>query len=181
VSAHEAGDSETAETLRRAFDASFACQTIAAPVLEDFLAIRVGEHPFALRLSEIVALLLDKKFVPIASDMPEVLGVATFRGVLAPVFELGPLLGYPHRPAPRWFVLIRSPGPLALAFDQFEAHLRVPRADLISETSEREELRRRHLRGAVRTAETIRPLIHIASVVAAVKRRLPLEGAPKER
>jgi chemotaxis signal transduction protein len=109
------------------------------------------------------------------------LGIAAFRGVLAPVFDLRFLLGHSHGPTPRWVVLTGTPDPVALAFDLFEAQLRVPRADVFSETPELERLRPRHVRGAVRTADVVRPLIHIASVIETVTRRVCSVSASKEQ
>jgi len=181
VSAQRNSGSDSAASLRGAFDASFAvCQTFDAPVLEDLLAIQVAAHPYAMRLSEIASIYLDRKFVQVASHIPELLGVAAFRGVLAPVFELRSLLGYPHGPTPRWVVLTRTSAPVALAFDLFEAQLRVPPADVFLETPERDGPRERHVRGAARTAGVVRPLIHIASVIEALTKRVRSEGAPKE-
>lgn len=177
MSTHGNGASNTAAALRWAFDASFTSrQTLEAPALEDLLAIRVGSQPYALRMSEIAALHLDRKFVPLASHMSEMLGVAAFHGVLAPVFDLRVLLGYPHGPTPRWAVLARTPDPLALAFDLFEAHLRVPAEDVFSETPEHKGTRQRHVRGAVRTADVVRPLIHVASIIEALTKRVRPEG-----
>ena len=180
MSAHGIGGSDTAAALRCAFDASFAARrTLEAPVLEDLLAIRVGSQPYALRMSEIAAIHLDRKFVPLASRMSEMLGVAAFHGVLAPVFDLRALLGYPQGPTPRWVVLARTPDPVALAFDLFEAHLRVPGEDVFSETPEHKGARQRHVRGAVRTADVVRPLIHVASIIEALTKRVRPEGRPE--
>jgi chemotaxis signal transduction protein len=170
-------NSKTAAMLRADFDASFASRSTAeAPILQDFLAIRLGAHPYAMRLSEISALHHDRKFVPIASHVPEFLGVAAFRGVLAPVFDLRSLLGYPQGTAPRWVVLTSTSEPVALAFDSFEAHLRVPREDVFSEAVPHMGARPGQVRGGVRTAELTRPLIHIASIIEALTQRGSPEG-----
>lgn len=177
MSTHETGGSSTAAALRLAFDASFAArQALEASVLEDLLAIRVGSQPYALRMSEISALHLDRKFVPLASHMSDLLGVATFHGVLAPVFDLRSLLGHPPGPTLRWSVLARTPDPVALAFDLFETHLRVPAKDVFSETPEHRGTRQNHVRGAVRTADAVRPLIHVASILEALTKRVRPEG-----
>ena len=59
----EARMHERADELRRAFDRSFAVapideQTTAAA--ENLLAIRVGPHPYVLRLAEVSGLFADK-------------------------------------------------------------------------------------------------------------------------
>jgi hypothetical protein len=74
-----------------------------------------------------------------------------------------------------------------LAFGSFEGYVRVAPEHLLS--AGEDEGAYRHIRGAIRatdpvekspTADAVRPIIHIASVVNAITRRLVPEGAPKE-
>lgn len=111
--------------LRRDFDRAFA----EPPALEqsagkDLLAIRLGGQDFALRLSEISGLFADKSItcVPGAADF--LLGIAGFRGALAPVYDLSRIFGHERRLSPRWLVLA-STAPVAFAFDGFGGQMRV--------------------------------------------------------
>src|SRR5688572_94281 len=124
--------SATAGELRSAFDRSFAESIAASPPPQlDMLAIRVAEHRYALRLSEVLAVHADRRLVPVPSALPELLGLAGLRGVVVPVYDLRRLLGYAAGVAPRWLALVRAPAPFAVAFEQFEAHLRLPETALI--------------------------------------------------
>ncbi len=169
----------SAAELREEFDRSFAAAPVVARVVFDgFLAIRVGGDPYAVRLSDIASLHHDRKVVPIQSAVPELLGLAAFRGIMAPVYDLRALLGYAGGPAPRWLLLSGAP-PVGLAFDLCEAHLRVARENVSG--TETEGSIRRHLDGAVHGAEATRPIIRIASVLEAIARRAPQGGPRKER
>jgi chemotaxis signal transduction protein len=170
--------SNTLAGLREAFDRSFA----QAPALQtarsdEFLAVRVGGDPYAIRLSDIAALHRDRKVVSLPNRDAELLGIAGFRGMLAPVYDLAALLGYGHASAPRWLVLARGRAAVGLAFDLFEVQLRVARDNVSAEDGEQT---RRHVRGAVRAGHVVRPLIHIASVLEAIARRVHSDGPPKE-
>jgi hypothetical protein len=117
----------TAAQLRQAFDASFAEPLREATVPpEAFLAIRVDADPHALRLADVASLLPLDAVTPLPSPLPELLGVIGHRGAVLPVYDLRTLLGYPGAAAPRWCVVLAA-APLALAFDGFDGHLRVPR------------------------------------------------------
>ncbi|MGH8471139.1 MAG: chemotaxis protein CheW [Gammaproteobacteria bacterium] len=146
--------------------------------LENLLAIRVGDDPYAVRLAEIASLHADRKVVPLPSRTPELLGLAGFRGAMAPVYDLRTLLGYARRSAPRWLLLVRTPDLVGLAFDLFEAHMRTP-AENISST-ENGGASSLHVRGVVRTADGVRPLIHTASLIEAITRRARPDKPPKE-
>lgn len=109
--------------LRRAFDAGFA--EAPAPRRrgdEGYLAIRVGDRPYAVRVRDIAGLFADRPIVPVPSDAPALLGVAAFRGVMAPVYDLRVALSRPAGGVPAWLVLVHAPEPVALAFDLFEEH-----------------------------------------------------------
>ncbi len=129
-------DIATVEELRRAFDAAFAVAPQGETAQrENLLAVRIAGDGFALRVSQIAGLFVDKTITPLASPLPELKGLAGFRGRAAPVYDLAALLGYVGHGAggstanaTRWLVLARAPEPLALAFDAFEAHFTVATA-----------------------------------------------------
>jgi len=155
MSGEERRLSATATELRRSFDQAFAeAPRVADATAEDILAIRLGGNPYALRLSDIAGLHCDRKVVPVPSPVPALLGVASLRGVIAPIYDLGALLGYAPVTGPRWFALARGDKAIGLAFAIFEAHLRLPRASFSD--------------GAVQAAGVVRRIIHMASVLEAI-------------
>jgi chemotaxis signal transduction protein len=132
VSAPERATSRAAE-LRGDFDASFArAPDPATPPQLDLLVIRVAEHRYALRLSQVLAVHADRKLVAVPSPRADLLGLVGLRGAIAPVYDLGLLLGYGSTSAPRWLAHVRVATPLAVAFEHFEQHLRLPLADVTS-------------------------------------------------
>jgi chemotaxis signal transduction protein len=167
----------TAGALAHEFDQSFAAP-VRAPLAEmdDWLALRAGGDPHALRLAELAGLCADRPIVPLPARPPELLGIAGIRNALVPVFDLAVLLGYPAAPAPRWLVLVRGPQRVALAFETFEGHVRLPRDRV---TSDAGSSVRRHLRGALH-ADAVRPIIDVASLLEAIARRARPEPAPGE-
>ena len=122
--------SATAAQLRRAFDQSFAeAARTETAALVDFLAIRQGADPHALRLADIAHVLPLSTITRFPSQLPELLGVIGFRGAIVPVYDLRMLLGYVRQEPARWLV-ITAAWPLALAFDAFDGHVRVPPPNL---------------------------------------------------
>ena len=120
--------------LRRAFDESFA---VAPPERvtswEDLLSVRIGGDPYALRVRDISGFMASGRIVPLPSRLPELLGMAGVKGALVPVFSLEALLGY-VRPveAPRWLALTGKVETVALAFGEFEGHLRILPEDVFT-------------------------------------------------
>lgn len=173
---------ETAAALRRAFDLSFAqAREADGEAMESLLAIRVSGDPYAVRLSDIASLHADRKVVPLPSPASELLGLVSFRGTMAPVYDLRTLLGHedgPARPAPRWLLLVRTPDVVGLAFDLFEAHIRATARNISS--TEDGGSASEYVRGVVRTADGVRPLIHTASLIEAITRRSRSDRPPKE-
>lgn len=165
----EAGSMDaTAATLRRHFDEAFAApaSSIAEP-LEDLLAIRVGSDPYALRLPEIAGLYVGVKIVPVPSPVAQLLGIVGIRGMMVPIYDLAALLRYPPETDSRWFVLARAPQPVGFAFETFESHLQVPHASLAGSNGEDPGTGEtvQHMRGTVRAAGALRPIIHLASML----------------
>lgn len=161
---------DTAARLRRDFDKVFAeVPTTAPSILEDVLMIRLGNDPFVVRLSEVAGLHTERVIAPIPSPVSELLGIVAIRGVMAPVYDLGGLLGYPVSQAPRWLALARGPKAAGLAFEVFEAHARVSQESFAAH--ETDSSARTYVQGAVQIAGIMRPIIHIASVLEAIARR----------
>jgi purine-binding chemotaxis protein CheW len=160
-----------AEELRAHFDAAFAePPPEAAPAQVDLLAIRCGEHGFALRLAEVISVHTERKVVATPSPSPQLLGLAGVRGLVFPVYDLGALLGQAPSPAPRWLALVRVRAPFALGFDSFEQHLRVPTDDVVT-ASQDAPVAHPFGGGSVRTASGPRPLIDLPALFEAVMGR----------
>jgi chemotaxis signal transduction protein len=162
------GLSGRADELRRAFDCSF----IEAPrqrveSLVDLLAIRIAGDPYAFHLVDIAGLFVDRVVTPLPTLAPELLGLAGFRATLVPVYDLRALLGYAGGSVPRWMVSTAGDATVGLAFDRFDAHLRVPPEALVGD----EAHARSHVRQVARTSEGVRPVVHLPSVLEAISAR----------
>ena len=167
------------EELRRAFDQSFAeAPRQHAEQFEDLLCIRTAGDAYAVRLSETAGIYADRKIVGLPSPVPELLGMAGFRGTVVPVFDLGACLGYGLTPDRfRWLLLVGTDQPVGLAFQEFEGHLRTAPRDMARQ--ETTEPVRQHVREVVSIEGIVRPIIDLASVVQAVKRRVASSGPPE--
>lgn len=156
----------SAQGLKRAFDGSFASAPERRDAdTEDFLAIRLGGDPYALRLREISGLFADRRISPLPSGLAELLGIAGFRGTILPVYDLRALLGYPASSTPRWLVT-SADKPLSFAFDAFEGHMRLERSVIVQHA----DARRTHVRELAR-GELARPIIRLVSVLETVEQR----------
>jgi purine-binding chemotaxis protein CheW len=163
--------SERAAALREAFDQAF----VAAPSgitasTQAFLAIEIGGDKYALRLSEITELVADKKAVPLPSQSPDLLGIASFRGTLVAVYDLRILLGYPAAgSSPRWLVRVAQDIPVGLAFDQLDGYLDLP-PEVIAPATGTEPMRQ-YLPETLTADDGVRSVINIASVLETIKQR----------
>lgn len=156
------------EELRRAFDRAFADPPATAVTrFEELLAIGLGDAPFALRLREVAGLFADKPITRVPSPIPELLGIAGFRGVAVPVYDLRALLGLGSAERPRWTLLVTAkgataPGPtVALAFERFDGLLRVAPGE------------------AVLAGSTARTIMTVSSVLQTITRRVEQRVAPR--
>jgi purine-binding chemotaxis protein CheW len=124
MTAHTAGIVERALMMRRDFDRAFAVPMRSDETAkEDFLAIRCGSEPCAIRLSQVAGLYADKKITAVPGGQPTLRGIAGFRGNILPVYDLPMLLGFSLAPTSRWLAVVRS-RPFALAFDAFDGQVR---------------------------------------------------------
>lgn len=160
----------SAARLREAFDQAFAeAPRLGGQGLEDYLAIRVGAVRYALRFAELSGLFRDRTVVPVNARAPGLLGVAGFRGRVAPIHDLGPLLGQPSQSNPRWIALGRAENMMGFAFEGFEGHLRLPASETLAAVDDSAKPQIHGLlRGLLRTTDAVRPLIHMPSLVAAI-------------
>jgi chemotaxis signal transduction protein len=161
----------TAAALRRSFDESFAAPAALLRVpVEDLLAIRVASDPYAVRLSEIAGLHVDIQIVPVPSPAGQLLGIVGIRGVMMPIYDLAALLRYPRAESPRWIVFARGTQRVGFAFDTFESHLQVSQGSMATGDGEDKGARATapQTQGTVRAGGSLRPIIHLASVVAMI-------------
>lgn len=162
-----------AGVLRREFDQRFAApDRIEAVEMEDFLAIRVGQRPIALRLSEVDRIEVGRKLVPLPGGDSWLLGLATCQGKLIPVHSLELALGFDRTEGEkRWLVICGREQSLGLDFDVLEGYLRIPRTEIFctgggnsTGTSNQQAVR-----GG--GGELI-PVVHLPSLQDAVRRRV---------
>lgn len=111
--------------LRSEFDSSFASiPGLTDPPEQELLAIRVQAEPFTVPVAQVAGLFADRLIVPLPSPARELLGLASLRGRVVPVYDLAALLlGGSPRPPPRWLLLARGRTALGLAFDAFEGQV----------------------------------------------------------
>jgi chemotaxis signal transduction protein len=153
--------------MRTAFDRSFADPPQSEQVpLQDFLAIRVGTDPYAIRLADISGLFADRPITSLSSADPAFLGIAGLRGAVVPVYDLGAFLGYPPGEARRWLLLIGGAA-LALAFEAFEGHLRLPQAALAAELGQTRS--RVYIQEILHAAGSVRPIVQLAAIFQAIE------------
>jgi len=122
----------------------------------------------------VAALHHERKIVRLPNRGPELLGIAGFRGTMAPVYDLGAWLGYPRAPSATWLVIARGKAPSVWRSSSSEAHVRVAEESISSEDNEKSA--RHHVRGAVRAEQALRPIIHIASILDAIARLADADG-----
>jgi chemotaxis signal transduction protein len=160
--------------LRLAFDRSFSepIRYDSIPT-EDFLVIRVGSEPYAIRLAEIAGLSVNKEITPLHRRSIALLGLAGFRGTLVPIYDLHALIGYPMTEAPRWLV-IASAASVAFAFAAFDGHLRVSRDAVIPPSGG--EHSRNHIREFIHWRDHTRPVVSIRSVLDNIRSQESVTG-----
>ncbi len=153
------------EAMRRAFDQSFAAPPARdTQEYEGFLAVRIGDGRFAMRISEVAALEARKKVVPLPVDKPALLGIAAIRGQLVPVYSLALLLGYRESSEDtHWLVLVGKEYPIGFASGGFEGYLRVARDDIRSLAVPRE-----YTKETVQFAGAVRHILAIPSILQAI-------------
>jgi purine-binding chemotaxis protein CheW len=171
---------QRAAELRQAFDQSFAAapQRVEAPT-ETFLAIGSGSDLYALRLAEISSLHADKKIVPLPSESTDLIGLASFRGTLVPVFDLRVLLGYSPASMPRWLVLLACKTPVGVAFERFDGYFAAT-SDAIARDASADR-RQPHMAEAVRTADQLRPIVGLVSILDSITARAHASTSLREQ
>jgi purine-binding chemotaxis protein CheW len=93
-------------------------------------------------------------------------GIAGFRGAMLPVYDLHVLLGHPPAQTPRWLV-IAAAAPVALAFEAFAGQLRIAQDDILPQAPH--SGMHGYARDVVRTRDFVGPILHLPSVLGAIK------------
>jgi chemotaxis signal transduction protein len=159
--------------LRRRFDEAFTLPPPgAAPPVEDLLAVRVAATPYALRLAEIAGVFVDQVVAPLPGPVPELIGVAAFRGALVPVYDAAVLLGHASPAARRWLALTRHTPTVALAFDAADGHHRVSARDIAAPAAPSGPHRPGYVNGLVRLVAEVRPILDLDAMSAAIAARV---------
>ncbi|MFZ1990437.1 MAG: chemotaxis protein CheW [Alphaproteobacteria bacterium] len=152
--------------LRREFDRSFALAPSAGETARiELLAISVAANQFALRLSDVAGIYADKRITRVPGAAPSMLGIAGFRGSIAPIYDLARLMGQPQSHAPRWLVVARA-APIAIAFDGFDGQLRLT-ADAIKPQQSRDA--HDYTKEFAQTEGGLRPIIDLQMVIETIK------------
>jgi chemotaxis signal transduction protein len=158
-----------AARLRDAFDGGFALPPQVEVVeSDDFLLLRAAGAPYAMRVAEIAGIAARKTVVPVPSGRPELLGLAGIRGALVCVYSLSRLLGQAGAEQAVWLALLAldDAEPVALAFDELEGFLRVPRALVLEQPASRADAR---VRSLVQAGSTPRPVIDLSTIAAVIQ------------
>jgi chemotaxis signal transduction protein len=167
----ESGLGGRAAALRAAFDRSFAEPEAAeAAARENLLSIRVGPQACAVRLSDVAGLFAGKPVTRLPSEAPALLGIAGFRGTIMPVYDLAMLLGQPRAESSRWLV-VTAAAPVALAFGAFDGHLHVPASAIVPRQAG--DSAERHVREFLRAPDLVLPIVHLPSILDAVRAQAP--------
>jgi hypothetical protein len=118
-----------ARAMRDAFDRSFAEPVLNhAPAFDSYFEISVGGTRYAVPLVDVAGLFSRTAITRLPTAHPALLGLASFRGAIAPVYDLHVLLGHKRAEKPGWLALAAET-PVAFAFEHFEGNLRINRAE----------------------------------------------------
>jgi purine-binding chemotaxis protein CheW len=131
-----------------------------------------------LRLSEIAGLFSDKKITPVPSRVTTLLGIAGFRGTVLPVYDLHAFLGPAMTKPPRWLVVAAN-APLALAFEELDGHLQISSKDVLPRERSRQE--RQYVHDFAHVQDLVRPILHLPSILDAIRQQQAEQTRERER
>jgi len=93
---------------RREFDESFARPYETPEPRTGLLAVEIAGTRYAVLLDDIQSVAPAGIITAVPSSRPELVGVASQRGRILAVFDLGALLGHPRGAPPAWLVIARG-------------------------------------------------------------------------
>lgn len=157
--------------LRRAFDESFAeAERTLVDAPDRYLAVTVAGQRFALPATAISGVARGPGLVRLPSARADFLGIAAIKSVAVPVYALARLLAPGGAtPSSPWLVTCRSPEPVALAVDDVQGFLSVPRGERRPMPPPVSEL----VSFAVMAAGSLRPVVDVESFVSSLLARGP--------
>lgn len=171
------GAAGRAAALRREFDSQFARATQEAPKTDDFLLVRSGGLPYALRLAQLGGVAKARFVAAAPTRRREFLGLVGIRGTIVGVYGMATLLGGEQEALSLpWIALSSGSDPVALAFERFDAFVRVEGASVRDDA--RPDTPGRFVRGVLQTASEARPIVDLASMFAAVRRSVGAVDSP---
>ncbi|MGH6725158.1 MAG: chemotaxis protein CheW [Pseudolabrys sp.] len=157
---------ERSREMRREFDRTFAKPAfLNGATMVDLLAIGLGANNFAVRLSEIAGLFVDKKVTPVPGPNAALVGIAGFRGAIIPVYDLQSLIGQAAGRTSRW-LFVAAAAPVGFSFDAFVGQMRVP-ADAIK--PQQAQAKQGLARDLVQIDGALRPIIELSPVIDTIK------------
>lgn len=161
--------------LHDVFDRGFAAAPPPPePAHTDYLCIRVAGEPAALVLTEIASLHADLRIVALPTPARELLGVASIRSAIVPIYDLASAFGTARGPqAVRWSVLVRGER-AGFAFEGFDGHARIADRAIAAATQ------RGRGRGQFVLAGQARSIIDIDAVLTSIENRWRPSGAAKD-
>jgi chemotaxis signal transduction protein len=166
---------DRAAGLRDAFDSSFSRAPAArAAASENLLTIRIGADRYALRLVSLAGLFAGKRIIWVPSPVPELLGIAGFRGTVRPVYDLAMLLGHPKGASPRW-IAVAAPQAVGLAFDGFDSFVSAAPESVVTRPRGGADATQLHVDAFLEAGGTY-PIVDIASVLARIARKTARDG-----
>jgi chemotaxis signal transduction protein len=169
------------DELRRTFDSAFASEPAAPVERVDLIALRAAARSYAVRVSEIAGVVPFGGAVPLPCEEPAMLGIAAVRGTPLAVYDLAALVGDGPAKAPRWMLLSAGADRVALAFDELDGYLRIPRDQLVAAAPEHGAKATFRPVELARCGASLRPIVSVTAVVRELERRLgPPAGPPSK-
>lgn len=155
-----------AQALKQEFDSGFASLPERKEEhTADLLSITLLGTQYALHLSSVLGLYANKKITRVPAAKPGLLGIAGFRGIILPVYDLAALIGLPAGAHPKWLAVAKS-GDVAIAFEAFGGHLRVPESALA--TNDYKDGVRRFVSQLVQSEDGLRGVIDLETALKPV-------------
>jgi chemotaxis signal transduction protein len=119
--------STRAAQMRAEFDSGFTRpEAQSTAVLEDVLALRLGQEQRLLRLRDIAGVIAHPLLTAVPSPAPALQGIVGNRGSIVAAYDLAALLGQPATIA-RWLVISAEEPSVAVTFEQFDGYRRIDR------------------------------------------------------
>jgi chemotaxis signal transduction protein len=177
------GPTHAVTEMREAFDRSFSepAALQGAPG-ERILLVRVAGHAYAMRMTEVSAVVADRKLVTVPSPVLDLLGLAGIRGSLVAVYGLSSLLGHgPSTGGGRWIAVCQAGEPVGLSFGELDGQLSVRADRILLAGAPGDSGDGQHIRYLVETDDGVRPLIAVPALLEAIRQRCDRARAAKER